>query len=319
MVVPTTSPVTVLMAVFNGIPFLGVAIDSILAQTYRDFRFLIVDDCSTDNTREIIRSYNDDRIDLVCLEKNIGQTASLNVGLQKAATTWIARMDADDFSAPTRLEEQMERLESEPSLSCLGTFVWTFSDTPEQAVSEITPPLAHDDIKRFLLHDSPMIHGSIVMNRQAVLDVGSYNDSYQISADMDLYDRLLVDHRAANLPSKLLGIRRHAGQISRGPVALDENINIARTRLASTGYSAQELTVVRGALARCQIARGFHRASRLNLAGFTGDSLRAFRNSPKTFPYQWGLGLLRTMIPQRRQARLGAFLSGAASRLKTGR
>ena len=314
---PSTCSVTVLMTVFNGGPFLEVAIDSILAQTYQDFRFLIVDDCSTDNTREIIRSYQDDRIDILCLKQNMGQTASLNVGLKNAKTQWIARMDADDFSAPTRLEEQMRRLESDPSISCLGTYVWTFSDTPSKADTEITPPLTHEDIKRFLLHDSPMVHGSIIMDRQAVLDVGGYNDHYRISADVDLYDRLLVDHLAANLPIKLLGIRRHAGQISREPIAFDENINIARVRLSSSIYSPQELATVRRALARCYIARGFHFASQRDFAGFARDSLTALHDSPKTFPWQWSLELLRTALPQRKRARLGAFLSRAASRLGT--
>lgn len=311
-------PVTVLMAVFNGSPFLGVAIDSILAQTYRDFRFLIIDDRSTDDTREIVRSYQDDRIDFWCLESNIGQTAALNLGLQSASTPWIARMDADDFSAPTRLEEQMRRLEAEPAISCLGTYAWTFRENPAEMEGEITPPLAHGDIKRFLLHDSPMVHGSIVMNRQAALDVGGYNDRYSISADMDLYDRLLVDHMAANLPSKLLGIRRHSGQISRLPLALDENINIARGRLSSSVYTPQELAIVRSSLARCHIARGFDLASRWDWVGLARDSLVAFRISPKTFPWQWSLGVLRVSIPQGRRAKLGMFLSKASSLLRKG-
>jgi len=68
---------TVLMAVRNGEPFLNLAIDSILRQTYRDFRFLIIDDASTDRTRELVRSYSDERMEMVCLEENVGQTAAL--------------------------------------------------------------------------------------------------------------------------------------------------------------------------------------------------------------------------------------------------
>ena len=77
---------TVLMAVYNGSAYLRTAMDSILQQTYSDFQFLIVDDASTDDTREIIRSYEDSRIQLICLEQNVGQTASLNIGLRQAST-----------------------------------------------------------------------------------------------------------------------------------------------------------------------------------------------------------------------------------------
>src|SRR5687768_4124984 len=115
-------PVTVLMAVKNGRPYLQTAIESTLAQTYRDFEFLIIDDASTDDTAEIIRSYQDPRIRLRTLAKNVGQTAALNLGLQDIKTPWIARMDADDYCHPRRFEAQMRLIESDSTLGCVGTF-----------------------------------------------------------------------------------------------------------------------------------------------------------------------------------------------------
>ena len=108
----TAPAVTVLMTVHNGGPYLRTAIHSVLAQTYRDFRFLIVDDASSDDTRDIIRSYDDPRVELMVLPQNVGQTAALNLGLRHAASPWIARMDADDYAAPSRLEEQLGALKS---------------------------------------------------------------------------------------------------------------------------------------------------------------------------------------------------------------
>src|SRR5262245_42010821 len=104
---------TVLMAVRNGGSYLRPAVASILGQTYPDFEFLIVDDASTDETVEVIRSYRDRRIRLITLEQNIGQTAALNRGLSEVATEWIARMDADDYSAPDRFQMQMERIKAD--------------------------------------------------------------------------------------------------------------------------------------------------------------------------------------------------------------
>src|SRR5688572_19340877 len=124
---------TVLMAVRNGEPFLTAAIESILRQTYEEFRFLIVDDASTDRTREVIRSYDDKRIELLCLQQNVGQTAALSIGVQRVSTPWIARMDADDYSAATRFEKQMNLLTADPSLGCVGTFAWVFRNDPAVA------------------------------------------------------------------------------------------------------------------------------------------------------------------------------------------
>ena len=152
-----------MMAVHNGSPFLGVAVDSILQQTYRDFQFLIVDDASTDDSREIIRSYEDSRIVLNCLEHNIGQTAALNIGLRQASTRWIARMDADDYAASTRLEEQMFVLEADGSLGCVGTFAWLFRDDPQVVERIITPPTDYVEIKRASLSEIALIHGCIIV------------------------------------------------------------------------------------------------------------------------------------------------------------
>ena len=101
------------MTVHNESSYLRTAVDSMLAQTYSDFHFLIVDDASTDDSREIVNSYQDERIQLVALEKNVGQTKALNIGITYVETDWIARMDADDYSAPQRLEEQMKAIEAD--------------------------------------------------------------------------------------------------------------------------------------------------------------------------------------------------------------
>src|SRR4051794_29608800 len=114
--------VTVLLAVYNGERYLREAIDSILGQTFQDFEFLIINDGSTDSTREIILSYHDPRIRLVDNEDNIGQTRSLNRGLALAAGQFVARQDADDISEPERLASQVAFLEIHPEVVLLGTW-----------------------------------------------------------------------------------------------------------------------------------------------------------------------------------------------------
>ncbi|MFQ5481319.1 MAG: glycosyltransferase family 2 protein, partial [Nitrospinaceae bacterium] len=88
--------VSVLMSVYNDSEFLRLAIESILQQTYQNFEFLIIDDGSTDDSRGIIRSYQDSRIRLIVNDQNMGLTQSLNKGLNLSKGSLIARMDSDD-------------------------------------------------------------------------------------------------------------------------------------------------------------------------------------------------------------------------------
>ena len=114
-----TTPITVLMSVYNGMPYLKDAIDSILQQTFTDFKFLIFDDASTDETSQVLAQYaqKDNRIQIVTNDRNYGLGANLAKGVEMAQTPWIARMDADDIALPKRLEMQFKYLgQGQPKL-----------------------------------------------------------------------------------------------------------------------------------------------------------------------------------------------------------
>jgi glycosyltransferase involved in cell wall biosynthesis len=238
---------TVLMAVRNGEPFIRAAVESVLHQSHDDFAFLVVDDASTDNTREIVRGYGDPRIRLLALDENVGQTAALNRGLKEVKTDWIARMDADDYSAPDRLATLLEAVEADPPLVCVGSFAWTFQEDPSKADAMLERPVDDGAIRSALLWSSPIIHGSMAARTKAMTEAGAYNDRYRYSADLDLYDRLLMRGRAANVPEPLYGVRWHAGQDSYSAKAVRESIAIFEGRLASTRYSPRERRIVRSA------------------------------------------------------------------------
>lgn len=99
--------VTVLLVVHNCELFIHECVRSILNQVYTDFELLVIDDCSTDSTLSIIRSFDDKRIRLVCMSEN-NYINSLNVGLRMAEGKYIARMDGDDVMLPCRLEKQVK-------------------------------------------------------------------------------------------------------------------------------------------------------------------------------------------------------------------
>ena len=107
------------MPVFNGSAYLRQAIDSVLAQTFSNFEFIIIDDGSTDSSASIIKKYTDKRIRVFKNSCNRGLVFSLNFGLSAARGKYLARMDADDISLPNRLFKQLEYLEARPTVSIL--------------------------------------------------------------------------------------------------------------------------------------------------------------------------------------------------------
>ena len=107
MSLPEAPMISVLMSVYNAEEFLHEAIDSVLAQTYTNFEFIIIEDASTDKSQRIISSYEDPRITLIQNLSNLGLPRSLNKGINLAKGKYIARMDADDISLPERFEKQL--------------------------------------------------------------------------------------------------------------------------------------------------------------------------------------------------------------------
>lgn len=292
---------TVLMAVYNGERFLRTAVDSILSQTHSDFRFLVVDDCSTDSTPEILRRVGDPRLEVVRLEKNIGQTAALNRGLRRAATPYVARMDADDYSAPNRLEEQMGVISRDPSLDCVGTFAWEFQDDPQTRQAVIARPESYPEIRRAALHGAGIIHGTIVIRREALLQIGGYDERYRYASDRDMFIRFLPKHRAVNIPQPLLGIRRHGAQDSFSKIAADEYIDIFTRLLAE---DEAEASTVRGSLAYSYLFRANYFRKRGQYGEWAADYLRAVRLSPTTCARSMLGTAAKRLLPERIQASL---------------
>jgi glycosyltransferase involved in cell wall biosynthesis len=203
---------TVLMTVYNGEAFLRETIASILNQTYRDFIFLILDNASTDSSREIIRSYDDPRIRLVALPENIGQVPALNRGLDMIDTPLAARMDADDISLPQRFEKQVAFMDSHPEVGVCGTFVITFQGKKE---NRYTWPCQSADIKVKLLFECTIAHPTVMIRKSFFDQHGlRYNERLGHSEDWELWQRAGRYFELANIPVFLLRYRIHQGNES---------------------------------------------------------------------------------------------------------
>lgn len=207
--------VTVLMGVYNGEVYLQEAIDSILSQTFKDFEFLIIDDGSTDQSFEIIQSYTDPRIRVVKNLKNMKLIFTLNRGLGLAKGEYIARMDADDISLPTRLEKQVAFMKKNSNVGVCGTWTKIFVRNPwlVQASSFVNNS---EKIKAELLFSNVLQHPSVMIRRSLIgsrLVVLRYPFNYPHAEDYALWASLLDQTDFGIVEEVLLKYRLHTGQI----------------------------------------------------------------------------------------------------------
>jgi len=192
----------VLMSVHDGEAHLREAVESILAQTLADFRFVIVDDASTDATPDILRELadKDARIQVLTNEHNLGLSASLNRGLELCDTVYVARMDADDIAYPSRLATQLDYLDSHSEVAVCGTWADIFIDGCEET-SLLKAPAGDDEIRATMFLRNPLNHPTVVFRKDAVLRAGGYDATIRHAQDYELWSRLAGDPevRFANL------------------------------------------------------------------------------------------------------------------------
>lgn len=203
------------MPCFNGGPYLRPAMESILTQTYRDFEFLIINDCSTDDSLETIRSFGDARIRVHTNEQNMGQTKSLNVGLRLARGKYVVINDADDYSLPKRVETQLDFISKNPEYPVVGASCYIM-DGRGSVLRTFLRPTDPREIALQFLSDTPMTHGSVIMDRESVLAAaGGYNEEFRIIQDYELWSTLMRKGiRVMNVPDILVVIRTFADSIS---------------------------------------------------------------------------------------------------------
>lgn len=205
--------VSVILCVYNGQSYLRDAVNSILDQTYTDFELIVVDDGSNDESAEILRSYRDERVRLLQSGKNIGLTKSLNIGLSHARGRYIARQDVDDISLSNRLQKQVEYLHQHPEIAVVGTWIEQI-DTNGTKLGRVAYPLGSAEIRERLLHENCLCHGSVLMRREQVTDLGGYREMFMLAQDWDLWLRMSEKYALANLPDVLYLFRRRPSSLS---------------------------------------------------------------------------------------------------------
>jgi len=203
--------ISVLMPVYNCMRFIEESINSILNQTFRDYEFIIIDDCSSDGTFEYIQSLYDPRIRIIRKTQRTGITVSLNMGLDVAKGEYIARMDGDDISVPNRFERQVAFMDENPEVvACGGGY---------EAIGipdiKYVPNSSNDDIILDLFSFSCIAHPTVFL-RSIILKNNNirYDLNYEPAEDYKMWTILSEYGKLANIKDVLLYYRLHPNQIS---------------------------------------------------------------------------------------------------------
>ncbi|CUA93376.1 glycosyltransferase family 2 protein [Pannonibacter indicus] len=207
--------VSVVLPVYNGANLVRDAIKSVLDQSMTDFEIIVLDDGSTDETWEIIKSYSDPRVKAF-RHSNIGLPATLNKGIALAEAPYIARMDHDDLMLPSRLEKQFNFLENNPGVAMVGTWAHIYEGSfPSDRYHR--HPYSSAAIKLHLLFDNPFVHSSVMIRKEVLNDLGCYTeDSGRLPPeDYELWSRIAKKYEVANIPEVLTIYREVGSSLSR--------------------------------------------------------------------------------------------------------
>ncbi len=232
--------VTVLIPVFNAESYVAESIASIQCQSYDNLEILVIDDGSTDNSSQIVSKIKDKRIRLVRASKNQGLIATLNMGIELAKGTFIARLDADDFSNPKRIELQLKAFkESEVGLVCsnMSTIVGCENQSSQGWGFSCESLYYNLNLRQCIGHSSVMFKKALVER------VGKYDRSAELVEDYDLWSRLIRVSKIKYLQEDLTTYRvleesiSHSNEIEQSKNAK----NISLKRLSEIGISSGEI------------------------------------------------------------------------------
>ncbi|MGE0822389.1 MAG: glycosyltransferase family 2 protein [Candidatus Binatia bacterium] len=234
--------VTVFIPVHNRERYVGDAIESVLGQNFDDFELLVIDDGSTDHTREIIRSYaSDPRVRVIENPDNLGIPRTRNRGIELARGRYLALLDSDDVAHPSRLGMQVEFLDQHPDYALIGAWTGGMDNTGQYHRRVRLLPVSAEEVRCRLLFQCCPAQSSI-MARTAILRAYKYREDYAVSSDYDLWIRLAGSHKLGSLPRVLVRSRMHQTQVTqeRAQLIMENCLSIMRSQLRALGVPFSE-------------------------------------------------------------------------------
>lgn len=202
--------ISVIMSTYNEEKYIETSLKSLLNQTFKDFEIIIVDDASTDHTRQLIQGLQDKRIHLISNEENQGLTKNLNKALQYVTGKYIARMDGDDIAFPKRFEKQYQYMEKHPDTMLVSCYTKSFGDSD----LVFALPDNSEVLKVRMLVRPVYAHPGFMMRRELIESGYRYNEEYRTAQDYEFASRVAEKYKIGLVPEVLLLYRVHKKQIS---------------------------------------------------------------------------------------------------------
>lgn len=229
--------ISVITPAYNTEKYIKEAIESILRQTFTDFEFIIVDDCSTDKTWEIIQNYAkmDSRIVASRNEKNLGIAENRNKGISLARGKYIVWQDSDDISFPNRLEKQYEFMENNLDVGICGGYLQFFNEKGDQSIRKYAPDDAR--LRKTIFRYAPLAQPAAIVRKKCFDQCGRFNSQWTVSEDLDVSFRIGDKYKFANLQEVVIRYRENNTSATFSRLKDMELYTIAIRKKYSRGYS----------------------------------------------------------------------------------
>ena len=204
--------VSINIVTHNRAQYIGDAVRSILSQDYENWEIIIIDDCSTDNTKNIVKDFTEDeRIKYYLVNKQKNISAVRNIALGYSQGQYIAVLDSDDMWCDnTKLSKQVNFFKENPEYVVVGSSAIAINEENKE-IDKILKPVTDKEIRDIFLTKNPFMHSSVVFNRKIVYEVGKYNEGISYGEDFDLFLRLGKVGKLYNLPNFFIKYRIHEG------------------------------------------------------------------------------------------------------------
>lgn len=252
---PSTPKITIQMCTYNRAHFITEAVDSVLSQIFQDWELLILDDCSTDNTKEIIEKYlTDPRIRYIKNEQNLGITKNRNKALTLSNGEYIAVLDSDDYWIDNnKLKLQNEFLDKHRTYIMVGSNNVIVNESGKKTIK--VPHLPTNFlIKKALLLRNMFCHSSVLYRKKEIIDLGAYDESLPIWEDYDLWLKAGLKHKLANFYRYTTAYRVHSIQSNSEKIKISKDTQafiIEKYRHLYFGYwIARILDIIRNIIHR---------------------------------------------------------------------
>lgn len=207
--------ITVFTPNFNKDRFISETIESIINQDYSNFEYIIIDDCSTDNSWQIIQKYAkiDKRIIAYRNKKNLGIVKTRNKGFKYSSTEskYFAIIDSDDVALPNRLKIQVNFLETNPNYGLVGSNI-IIIDENSKIIGYRRYPSEDKEIRKVITRYDPFAQPSIMLRKEVINKIGNYDEQWQVSQDYEYFLRVGMYWKFKNLEKPLIKYRLSANQ-----------------------------------------------------------------------------------------------------------